>query len=402
MTTAEDREALNTVTVTVAVEHWTWPAADGRVEGRGQLSALVGLADVAAITLVARTLRNAPGGYTVPLLDHLTRFVPMPWPSGLRGAAVAGLRAIGTASRAVRASDAVVVYAPGLVGSLVGLLALLWRRRLAVVVVGDPAEALAPGMIRHPMARIAGRVIPQVQRSLCRRADVVRYVTQRVLQEHYPPSAHSSVFAFSDVRLDDVAAPRNYPAKSGVTVVTVTSLDQPYKGLSDLLQASRMCAESGHPVQLVVVGDGRLKEELMAQAEELLPDGSWRFVGHRSPRQVRDILNAADLFVLPSWTEGMPRALLEAMASGLPVVATRVGGIHEVLPPSQTSPPHRPADLARIMLRLMSDPAEWDAAARLSTAAASDFRIEALEERQSAFVRDLVRTAGADTLRGHV
>jgi len=404
MTTAEDRLALDAVRVTVAVEQWARSVAGGHVEGRVRLGALVGLAEVAPVTLVARTPRDATSGDTVRLLGGQTRLVPMPWPSGLTGALVAGLGAVRAANRAVRASDVVVVYAPGVVGSLVGLVALLWRRRLAVVVVGDPAEALATGMVRHPMARLASQVIPRVQRSLCRRADVVRYVTQRVLQERYPPSDHATVYAFSDVRIDDVAAPRSYPdpARGAVTVATVASLDQPYKGLTDLIQATRMCADGGRPVQLVVVGDGRLKDDLMAQAREQLPDGSWRFVGQRSPREVCDVLSAADLFVLPSWTEGMPRALLEAMSSGLPVVATRVGGIQEILPISQTCPPRQPTDLARIMLRLLSDPDQWDAAARWSTAAASQFHAHALEERQRAFVRDLVRSAGIEVSRGHV
>jgi glycosyltransferase involved in cell wall biosynthesis len=81
------------------------------------------------------------------------------------------------------------------------------------------------------------------------------------------------------------------------------------------------------------------------------------FAGHRT--DVPEILQALDIFVLPSNWEGLPNAVLEAMAAGLPVVATRVGGVPEVVVEGQTGilvPPRDPNALADALLTLLRDP----------------------------------------------
>jgi len=77
------------------------------------------------------------------------------------------------------------------------------------------------------------------------------------------------------------------------------------------------------------VGDGRLKEKLLARAEQLGLGRKVRYLGTRE--DVADVLAAMDIFVLPSVIEGLSYSILEAMASGLPVVATRVGGNGELI-----------------------------------------------------------------------
>lgn len=97
------------------------------------------------------------------------------------------------------------------------------------------------------------------------------------------------------------------------------------KGVKYLLDAKKLM---NTPAELVVVGDGPLKQELeMKVHSDQIRDVV--FVGAR--RDVEKIMPSADVFVLPSVSEGSPITILEAMASGLPVVATRVGGITEVI-----------------------------------------------------------------------
>lgn len=97
------------------------------------------------------------------------------------------------------------------------------------------------------------------------------------------------------------------------------------KGVKYLLDAKKLMDT---PAELVVVGDGPLRKELeMKVQNEKINDVV--FVGAR--RDVEKIMPSADVFVLPSVSEGSPITILEAMASGLPVVATSVGGITEVI-----------------------------------------------------------------------
>jgi glycosyltransferase involved in cell wall biosynthesis len=82
-------------------------------------------------------------------------------------------------------------------------------------------------------------------------------------------------------------------------------------------------------VRLIIAGTGPLKEPLNELAGQLGIQHKIRLLGART--DIPEVLNALDLFVLPSLSEGMPNAVLEAMACGLPVVATEVGGVSEVV-----------------------------------------------------------------------
>ena len=109
--------------------------------------------------------------------------------------------------------------------------------------------------------------------------------------------------------------------------------------------------------RLLVVGDGPLRAELERLVQERSLGGRVVFLGER--RDVPELLRAMDAFVLPSRSEGLPMALLEAMACGLPVVATRVGGIPEAVREGEGGLLCDPGDsggLRDALCRLISDP----------------------------------------------
>jgi glycosyltransferase involved in cell wall biosynthesis len=158
---------------------------------------------------------------------------------------------------------------------------------------------------------------------------------------------------------------------------------EPRKGTATLLAALAVLRAGGrHDAALVVVGDGPLRAELGAEAERLGIASHVRLLGDRA--DVRDVLEALDVFVLPSRTEGMSNALLEGMAMTLPVVATAVGGTPEVIA-DERSGLLVPADdanaMAAAIARLLDDPVS---AARLAAAAR-----QTVEERYAA--RSMVR-----------
>jgi glycosyltransferase involved in cell wall biosynthesis len=116
-------------------------------------------------------------------------------------------------------------------------------------------------------------------------------------------------------------------------VAAVGSL-YPVKGHKYLIDAMPSVLRRFPQTVFAIVGQGGLREELEAHAARLGIAGHLRFLGHRE--DVHELLSICDIFVLPSLSEGMPLALLEAMAAGLPAVATRVGGITEVLEDQET------------------------------------------------------------------
>lgn len=131
----------------------------------------------------------------------------------------------------------------------------------------------------------------------------------------------------------------------------------PQKDQRTLIEAARIVAEVRSDVRFVLVGHGPLHDDLVAQAEALGVADKVIFAGFRD--DVADVLAASDLFVLSSLWEGMPLALLEAMAAGCAAVSTNVGGVAQVLQHGVTGllvPPADPPALASSILRYMNDP----------------------------------------------
>jgi glycosyltransferase involved in cell wall biosynthesis len=130
----------------------------------------------------------------------------------------------------------------------------------------------------------------------------------------------------------------------------------PVKNQALLLDAiARLHAEGIHVVGLLA-GDGPLRQELTARADALGIAAFVRFLGER--QDVERVFAAMDIFVLPSVSEGMSNTIQEAMASGLPVIATRVGGAGELVADGKTGilVPSRDVEaLSGAMARLASD-----------------------------------------------
>jgi glycosyltransferase involved in cell wall biosynthesis len=136
----------------------------------------------------------------------------------------------------------------------------------------------------------------------------------------------------------------------------VGRLDHWGKGHKELFEAMASLKER-YPVQALIVGGGRREVEMRELAAGLGLAAQAHFLGQR--RDVPDLLQAMDIFVLPSYSEGVSLALLEAMAAGLPVIATAVGGTPEVVTDGETGlliPPRDAEALAGALARLLGDP----------------------------------------------
>lgn len=103
------------------------------------------------------------------------------------------------------------------------------------------------------------------------------------------------------------------------------------KGHTHLIDAMRIVLKKRNDVILVIVGSGFLDERLQKKAKKLGLNGKILFVGGRKHNEIPIWMNASDLFVLPSLSEGFPTVVPEAMACGKPVIGTRVGGVPEAI-----------------------------------------------------------------------
>ena len=135
----------------------------------------------------------------------------------------------------------------------------------------------------------------------------------------------------------------------------------PGKGLEDLIQAFFIINRKGRRIKLVIAGKGFLKKDLEQFVTHNNLDQSITILGHIFDRQqLIELYQNAAIFVLPSHHEGLPTVVLEAMACGCPVVATRVGGLSEVISDGingKLVAPFNPEQLAQTICEALDDPA---------------------------------------------
>jgi glycosyltransferase involved in cell wall biosynthesis len=144
-------------------------------------------------------------------------------------------------------------------------------------------------------------------------------------------------------------------------VPTVLALGRlsPEKGFAVLIEAVALSKEAGVPVRLRIVGDGPHRGALEAAARARGIADSVSFAGELSPDVVREELQAADIFCVASFSEGLPVSLMEAMAVGVPCIATWIAGIPELAENEVTAltvPPARADSLALAIARLVNEP----------------------------------------------
>jgi glycosyltransferase involved in cell wall biosynthesis len=165
------------------------------------------------------------------------------------------------------------------------------------------------------------------------------------------------------------------------------------KGHSDLLAALQVVRRE-QPVQLVIVGEGPLRSRLQTQVEDLMLTGAVQFLGYR--QDIPAILSHLDLFVLPSYWEGFPTVLLEAMARGVPVVATNVSGSRELVVDDETGRLIEPGDreaLANAIIDLLLNPEKAERLASAAQQRADGFTIQNTASCYEALYRDTITLA---------
>jgi lipopolysaccharide/colanic/teichoic acid biosynthesis glycosyltransferase len=312
-------------------------------------------------------------------------------------------------SRQIRASMRKTLEQPGAVilrvPSQLSVVAASELRKIGkpygVEVVGDASAAFAPGVVDVAGRALLRQWFTRSQKKICRNAIAASYVAQ-CLHHRYPPQDGAAKLVCSDVRLDREwmrPEPRAYE-RPGRHIVTVATLSQTYKGIDVLLRALAECRGKGFALTLTIVGHGKYQESLERLAAELKIDSCVRFIGCLPWGQgLMDQLDSADLFVLPSRVEALPRALLEAMARALPAIATNVGAVSELLPTDQLAEPGEVDELAQQMMNACNSPGRLTCMSGRSLTTARQYGWNLLSRRWHKFHSELARRTAYHTRR---
>lgn len=233
--------------------------------------------------------------------------------------------------------------------------------RVPWVVHGEHGRDIADPEGRNPRRNRLRRVFaPLVDRIVTVSDDLRRWLVDRVRIPTRKVMTIPNGVDVSRFRPGDPAAARaalGLPMNN-LVVGTVGRLD-PVKGQATLLRAFARLRSLGadHGAILLIAGDGPCRDELTALTVSMGLDGHVHFLGER--HDIPEVLQAMDAFVLPSVAEGSSNTLLEAMATGLPVLATRVGGSPELVDNGVSGilvPPRDPQALTEAIGTYLRDP----------------------------------------------
>jgi hypothetical protein len=276
--------------------------------------------------------------------------------------------------REIRRADAVHVPIPGDVGTFGLLTALATRKPLFVRYCGNwlAPRTTAEHSWRRLLEAVAGG----------------RNVVLATGGSAEDPSARNAAIqwifstSLSECELQRRTEAKTLAAGEPIRLVIVCR-QEPAKGTGLLIQALPLILERYPDVRLDVVGNGSGLPEFRALSRDHGVDGRVTFHGKLDHEQVMHELGRAHLFCYPTASEGFPKAVLEALAAGLPVVTTPVSVLPELIGPGcgRLLPDRSPQAIAEQILGVLGDPAAYAAMSRRALEVARQYSLEAWRDR---------------------
>ncbi len=282
---------------------------------------------------------------------------PLPGYKGPVGLIMNSVAIVRDCFKAISKSD-VVLMRSGNVGLCLWLCLKIKKRPYAVEHGGALNESIvfAKKFKAKWLNRFFAVIVHKLHQKQARQATCASYVC-KYLKQLYPTKDETKEFVFSGVQLKDdcMSSPRNIDQFQGNTIISVGRL-MPEKGHKILIDAVEKINCKIPDLKVLILGDGPLLKDLR---EYVSVKGFQNII--ELPGRVKwgtelfDLLDSSKLFVIPSFTEGMPRALIEAMARGLPAVGSRAGGIPEILADKYLVEPGNPSQLADKIISILND-----------------------------------------------
>lgn len=232
----------------------------------------------------------------------------------------------------INKSDVVLVRLPSILGFVGAHIAFENKKKVIVEQVGNAFEAMnTTGSL---LGKISAPILHSINKKIVSRADYVSYVTISKLQEEYPSKGLTA--SVSNVVLESIYSKEQINlerfSNEAIKIGLIGGFDTRYKGQDILIKAiSLLPLDSQKNIELYFVGKGNANW-LLNLSKKLKLYNNIKFIGPmESGKEIFDFLSTMSLYVQPSLTEGMPRALLEAMSVGCPVLGSKVGGIPDVI-----------------------------------------------------------------------
>jgi len=266
----------------------------------------------------------------------------------------------------------------------------LKRRPYAFEVVGHAGKSvlMVKNVQEFGLAKLIASINHMLTRLQAKFAQCCSYTSQYV-RGLYPSSNKANEWVFSSVKLDESVITSVRPVDSfrvkPFHIVSIGRLE-PEKGHAVLIDALANLNKINPGFTAKIIGPGKEIDNLKHQVNKLGLTGKVE-VSAAIPwgQQLFEELDKAHLFILPSITEGMPRALIEAMARGLPAIGSDTGGIKELLSKKYLIPPDDVGALAHKIAEIIDNPQELAAMSKANLSKALEYRPEIMNQRKIEF-----------------
>lgn len=350
------------------------------------------LASFDTINIVAR-VEDVDAPTDFPLDNPRLSFTALPRYKGIRGTLQATNLIKSVLKGKARKGNAYILRVPGHIGSVFGDVLRHKNIPYAVEVVGDPWDVMEN--IGGKLSFILKRVGKHTLQKIVRNSSAALYVTQHQLQKRYTTRETARGFAVSDVKLNAdfyASNPKRYPdSKSTWRLVAVGSLEQMYKAPDILIEALSVLKSQGVKVHVDWLGGGKFQKDMEDLASSLNVSDMIQFKGNVGHETVANYLDNSDIFVHISRTEGLPRAVIEAMAKGLPVVGTTVGGIPELIPPQSLVKPNDSTATAALIKKYIEDQQFYNSQALINHTESLKYEDSILSQIRNDFYNEVIR-----------
>lgn len=275
------------------------------------------------------------------------------------------------------------------------------KKPYAVEVVNDPSEwKFFPTFLRIALAWLLRRMV--------KNANGVSYVTKDVLQNKYPakarliPDADSAGYfethySTVEIKKADLREPKTYPDRLGkIRIVHIANvIVDNSKGHKNLIAVAGTLIQKGYDVEVDFIGSGLRISDFEKMACDMKIDKKVRFIGRIDSREkLLDALHQYDLMVFPTYSEGLPRCIIEAYAVGLPCLSSPVGGVPELVASDYLFEPDDISGYVNMIVALMEDGKKLEKMSIDGIEAAKEYLSEKLEQRRALFytkLRDIAK-----------
>lgn len=274
------------------------------------------------------------------------------------------------------------------------------NKPFAVEVVVDPWENFGS---RASGNKILNTIVrynwTSIVRKMCMKANGVSYVTQKYLQEKYPCKALSGISngftaSYSSVELADnsFTLPRkwNHNQKTFYLSHVANYFSGYGKGHLTVMNAVKIVRDKGYDVRICFVGDGPKLREFMEYSEMLGIAEYVEFAGRlANGDEVRNRIKDSDIFILPTYAEGLPRVILEAMSLGIPCLSSPTCGIPEVLDQKYLYDFQDSDGFAKGIMNFIENPDLMSKESNINYNVAKEFTSSKLNEKRRRFYQSL-------------